>query len=453
MSVNDESETVIDLTGHAHPDDSVRVGRWSLTMAFWAMFSAMFWLYIAVASNAAVGTVNTLIGMVLTIATYGLINSILSRHAIKTGQTISLFSRGIFGSVGSGLAALLFAVTAIYYAVFEGSIIAVALQEYFGGNIKLWYLAVVVYAVPLVAGGVQNWLDKLNGILLPLYLLGLVAIIIGATVKQGYPTGWLNHTVAAGSLPGWLTSYLIYMGVWVMMMYTFEFARLGKRSDAKFHGRVTFGWVFYALTFGLNGLIGIYLVSAWGLDSTETGIVTAVISSLGFFGVLVIVISQTRINTANYYSASTNLQDLATLTTGKVTPRFVWVLVAGVLAYLFMLTDVLSYLLRALAWQGVFVTSWVAIALASLYFAQRRQPAAGEGIDTSPRRGLSALGWPVLAWIVSSGIGIALTEQTALPVMAALAPIITVIVAVVLYVPAARRAVPQNNPSSADSAA
>lgn len=59
----------------------------------------------------------------------------------------------------------------------------------------------------------------------------------------------------------------------------------------------------------------------------------------------------------------------------------------------------------------------------------------------------------MLAWIVSSGIGIALTEQTALPVMAALAPIITVIVAVVLYVPAARRAVPQNNPSSADSAA
>lgn len=189
-------------------------------MAFWAMFSAMFWLYIAVASNAAVGTVNTLIGMVLTVATYGLINSVLSRHAIKTGQTISLFSREIFGSVGSGLAALLFAVTAIYYAVCEGSIIAVALQEYFGGNLKLWYLVVVLYAIPLVAGGVQNWLDKLNGVLLPLYLLGLAAIIIGATVKQGYPSDWLTHTVAAGSLPGWLNSYLIYMGVWVMMMYT-----------------------------------------------------------------------------------------------------------------------------------------------------------------------------------------------------------------------------------------
>ncbi|KQU01929.1 permease [Rhodococcus sp. Leaf7] len=437
MTLDDGKGMTIEPHETARPPASDRVGRWSVTMAFWAMFSAMFWLYIAVASNAAVGTVNTLVGMALTIATYGIINSVLARHAIKTGQTISLFSRGIFGPVGSGLAALLFAVTAIYYAVFEGSIIAVALQEYFGGNLKLWYLVVVIYAIPLVAGGVRNWLDKLNGVLLPLYVVGLVAIVIGATVKQGYPTGWLGHTVAAGPLPGWMTSYLIYMGVWVMMMYTFDFARLGKPEDAKFHGTVTFGWVFYALTFGLNGLIGIYLVSAWDLDSTETGVVTAVINSLGLLGVIVIVISQTRINTANYYSASANLQDLWAMMSGKATPRFLWVVVSGIVAYLFMLTDVLTYLLRALAWQGVFVTSWVAIALASLYFA-RRVAAAGSTSPTTSR-GLTALGWPVLAWVVSSGIGIAMTEQTASPAMALLAPIITVVLAIILYLPATRR--------------
>lgn len=35
--------------------ESGRLSRWSLTMAWWAMFSAMFWLYIAVASAGAVG--------------------------------------------------------------------------------------------------------------------------------------------------------------------------------------------------------------------------------------------------------------------------------------------------------------------------------------------------------------------------------------------------------------
>ena len=38
-----------------------------------------------------------------------------------------------------------------------------------------------------------------------------------------------------------------------------------------------------------------------------------------------------------------------------------------------MLTNVLSYLLKALAWQGVFVTAWVAIALVALYFNRREQ--------------------------------------------------------------------------------
>ena len=35
----------------------------------------------------------------------------------------------------------------------------------------------------------------------------------------------------------------------------------------------------------------------------------------------------------------------------------------GALVYLIMLTDVLSYILRALNWQGVFVVAWVGIAL------------------------------------------------------------------------------------------
>jgi len=43
--------------------------------------------------------------------------------------------------------------------------VAHALHGYFGfGDIKVWYLFVVLYSVPLVMGGGRNWLDKLNGI-------------------------------------------------------------------------------------------------------------------------------------------------------------------------------------------------------------------------------------------------------------------------------------------------
>lgn len=114
-------------------------------------------------------------------------------------------------------------------------------------------------------------------------------------------------------------------------------------------------------------------------------------------------------------------------------------MVSGVVAYLFMLTDVLSYLLRALAWQGVFVTAWVAIALASLYFTNQRSADLTDAPAFPGRQGLPALGWPVVAWIVSSGASIALTEQTALPVLASLAPIVPIALAVLLYVPAVKR--------------
>lgn len=406
-----------------------KVPRWSLTMAWWALFSAMFWIYIAVASAGAVGVPNTIIGMALTIATYGVINSILTKFAARTGLSVEEFSRSLFGLVGSALATLIYAATAIYYAVFEGSIIAVAFESFFGGSRIMWYAIVVIYAIPLVAGGVQNWLDKLNGFLLPIYFAGLVAVVIAATAIRGVPTDWIGSAAAASPTPGWITSYLIYMGVWVMMMYTFDYARLGKQKDEKFHASLSFGWVFYAFTFGLNGLVGIYIMSAWNLEATETGVVQAFISSLGIFGLLVIFISQTRINTANYYLASLNLGAFVERVFKLRLPRFVWVLVSGAIAFLFMLTDVLSYLLKALAWQGVFVTAWVAIAL--VYIALNRNR-LGHLPEVRPEK-LKRVSGGAVAWIVSSAVGIFLTEQTWSVVAAQFAPLVTVALASGLY--------------------
>lgn len=408
--------------------DGQRTGRWSLAMAWWALFSAMFWLYIAVASAGAVGITDTVIGMVLTIASYGAINAVLARFGARTGLTVDLFSRSLFGVLGSAVATLIFAATAIYYAVFEGSVIAVAFQSYFGGPMKIWYLAIVLYALPLVAGGVQNWLDRLNGWLLPFYCAGLIAAVIATAARAGTPRVWPHGT--AGGIPGWLSSYLIYMGVYIMMMYTFDYARHGRPQDERFHANVTFGWVFYLFTFAVNGFIGIYLVYTWGEGGTETGVAQAMVKALGFAGLLVIFVSQTRINSANYYLASTNLDAFAARVFRLHLPRWAWVIVSGVIAYVFMLTNVLSYLLKAVAWQGVFVTAWVAIAL--VYIALSRRTAGVTSSGTLPEvaeRRLPPLTAGALVWVVASAIGIYLTQQKSSADLAALAPLITVAIA------------------------
>ncbi|WP_159775293.1 purine-cytosine permease family protein [Streptomyces sp. HM190] len=428
-----------DYSRHVVPE-TARSGRWSLAMAWWALFSAMFWLYIAVSVAQAVGSRDAVIGMVLSVGVYGLVNSVLTRHAVRNGLTVSLLSRRIFGNLGAAVAPLLFGATAVYYAVFEGSIIAVALQKYFApdSDIRLWYLVVVLYAMPLVIGGVQVWLDKLNGFLLPFYVIGLVYIVVAAGNAHGFSDGFL-HIPSPGpaSVPGWLWAFCIYMGVWIMMMYTIDYARFGKKKDATFHGVVTFGYVFYAATFLANGLVGLFIMNTVypGLAASEVGLVDATLEVSGFVGLVVIFVSQTRINTANYYLASTNLEAFAARYLRLRWPRLAWVGIAGALVYLLMLTDVLSYLLRALAWQGVAVVAWVAIALTHIAVAPRDPHGL---VEFRPGRVPAFLpgAWAIL---VATAVGIFITEEgTPGSWYVLTAPLITFALAAAVYAVALR---------------
>lgn len=406
--------------------ESRRTPRWSLWSAWWALFSAMIWLYVASASANAVGVPSTIVGMILATATYSIAAIVFQRFAARTGLSVELFSRSLFGKIGSIFAALIFGATALYYAVFEGSIIAIAFQSYFGGPIKLWYLLVVIYATPLAFGGVERWLDRLNGYLLPLYLLGMVAAIVVTATHRPVKRGWLTQSVqhVSGSLPGWLTSYLIYIGFLVLMMYTMDYARLGHRRDRGFHDVFTFGWVFYAATFVGNGLAGLYLMVAWKTTAAESGAAQALVGALGFIGVLVVLVSQTRINTANYFMASLNLEEFSWRAFRLSLPRWIWVLVTGALAFLLMLTNVVSYLLAALSWQGIFITAWVAIALT--YIATNRGSGRLPEVDMESLPALSA---GMFAWVLSSAVGLLLLE-VGNPVWAQLSPIVTTVVAV-----------------------
>jgi purine-cytosine permease-like protein len=426
-ATEDYSIHVVPLTG--------RAGRGSLSMAWWAVFSALFYLYVAVSVDQAVGSTNAVIGMVLASVVTGLIAGVLVRYSIRTGLTVALLSRRLFGYLGGVLTPLVLAATAIYYAVFEGSIIAVALQRFFApdSDIRLWYFVAVVYAIPLAAGGVRSWLDRLNGLLLPLYLVGLVALVVAAGVQHGFDTPFLNTPEpATTSVPGWVTAFCIYMGIWVTTLYAVDYARLGRPSDAGFHARVSFGIPFFLATFLLNGLIGIFVTTVVLPDqaASETGIVDATLGVLGFAGLVLIVVSQTRINTANYYVASTNLQGFVERAFRLRLPRSAWTAIAGAIAFLFMLTDVLSYLLTALAWQGVFVVAWVATALTHIAHARPDRDGLPEFRPGRLRRVLPG----TVAWVVSSVVGIVLTEiGPAGAWYSTVAPLITFVLAAALY--------------------
>ncbi|AQH02042.1 hypothetical protein A9R05_21770 [Burkholderia sp. KK1] len=402
QAIDDYSRHVVPLTA--------RSGRWGLTMAFWAVASALFFLYISVVVAQTVGTVDAIIGIVISVALFGVVNNIFSKRAISNGLTVGLLSRRLFGGVGAIITTLLLGMTAVYFAVFEGSIIAVALKQYFGPNIDIrwWYLLVVLYALPLVIGGVQVWLDKLNGALLPLCVIGIVVIVVAAGKLNGFSMSFLKIPATTKvALPGWLWATIVYMGDFAQMMFTIDYARFGKPKDAKFHGTMTFGPVFYIAAFLVNGLVGIFLMNTVfpGLKASENGVAEAIISASGVFGLVFIILSQTRINTANYYLASVNLGGFAARAFGLRLPRIVWVGVAGLLVYALMLTNVFSYLLKALAWQGSAITAWVAIALT--HYMLEKDSRNGPEFRPGRVRQVTPGAW---AFLISTAAGIALIE-------------------------------------------
>ena len=75
----------------------------------------------------------------------------------------------------------------------------------------------------LIFGSVQRWLDKFNGVLLPFYLGGLLLAVVLATREYGYSDAWLAFGPAGGPVAGgWWDAYVYYMGVWILMMFTFD---------------------------------------------------------------------------------------------------------------------------------------------------------------------------------------------------------------------------------------
>jgi purine-cytosine permease-like protein len=409
-----------------------RLSAPKMALAWSAVMAAMFWIVVAAGASLVVGTVQALIGLVLAVLVHGGLCFVVSRTAAATGLTVGLFSRVLFGYRGAAIATLALALTGTWFAVFEGSVLAVAAQAQFGGPVQLWYAVVTACAIPLAVGGVRVWLEKVNAFLLPIFAVGVVATVVWASIEYGYNSAWLTagpQTPTPMAGPGWLFVFAIYMGVFSNMLYTFDFARMGRVADTRTNGLHTFGFTFYFLTILVNGAVGIYLVHTLPLaEVSEAGLVQGIVKLMGIFGLIFIVATQTKINTANFYVGSANFESFFSRTFGLNLSRTFWVLVVGVVSFAVMIMNIFSFINTWLAYQGTILVAWVGIAL--VFIVVRRR--AGDGaFEFRPGRvhGVNPAG--VVAWIVSSGVGIYLIASGS-PVASTWALVITFALSVLI---------------------
>lgn len=175
---------------------------------------------------------------------------------------------------------------------------------------------------------------------------------------------------------------------------------------------MTFGWLFYLLAFLVNGLLGILLVSTFGIDfaqlaGQESALPVEIVGLTGLLGLALIVITQMRINTVNLYLASTNLQSFFSRLFRLNLPRTVWVVVACGIGYLLMLTNVFSYVLDALNYQGIAIVAWVGVALAHVNYL-RGHHLKLDGLEFRPGRIPPFNPGGIAAWVLATAVGLVL---------------------------------------------
>lgn len=427
-----------DYTNHVVPL-TARQSRWAVLGGWWSIASAMAFLYYGALAANLVGTQQALIGLGLVVVAYSLLGGFASTASIRRGLNAMLLTREIFGIRGAALTPLICGLGGLYYAVFESSVMAAALQAYFQVfDIRVWYAIVIVAMLPLMLGGMQTWLNKLNNWTLPVYFTGVTAAVVVAGIRFGWNGDWFTMTPELsdpGSIPGWLTTFILFMGIWLLIPDTPEFARFGRVQDTKFHARVTFGWAFYLLAFGFNGLAGILIVALAAPNTAiaESAVTSGIVASLGLVGLIIVLVSQVRINSANFYVASICFERVVSHLGSRNLPRRGWVVLIAVVTFLLMLTNVFSYITTALAWQGILTVAWVGIVVVHL-LAVTREPEIRASRLPQLARGF-------LVWLVSAGLGLTALEFGTAST-AAVAPLISLIASVALYlllIPGLRR--------------
>lgn len=132
-----------------------------------------------------------------------------------------------------------------------------------------------------------------------------------------------------------------------------------------------------------------------------------IVGLTGVVGLLLIVITQMRINTVNLYLGSTNFQSFFSRVFRLNLPRTVWVVVACVIGYLMMLTNVFGYVLDALNYQGIAIVAWVGVALAHVAYLRGQQDRL-ERMEFRPGRIPTFNPGGVGAWVAATAVGVGL---------------------------------------------
>lgn len=376
----------------------------------------------------------------------------LAYYGARYNIDLDLITRGSgFGYYGSVITSVIFASFTFIFFALEGSIMAQGLEYAVGLPLWLGYLVSTLVIIPLVIYGMKV-LAKLQSWTNPLWLLLMVAPLVFLIVKDPDSVQrWLSYEGTSGS---GLSTAAVMLGAGVCLSLM---GQIGEQIDyLRFMPPRTAenrrawwtsvvmagpGWVvFGAVKQAIGVFMAVYILDAVGAAASVEPIeqFTGVFKELMPpwlvvpLALVLVVLSQVKINVTNAYSGSLAWTNSFTRVTKRYPGRLVFVLVNLAIALVLMEADMFSFLNNILSFYSNCAMAWVvtvATDIAINKFVLKLSPKQPEF-----RRGMLYAVNPVgvVSFLASSGLSIAVYFGLFGNALQPYSPLVAVVIAVVL---------------------
>lgn len=404
--------------------DSHRKWHWlSIGNVLIGVATAMFFMAWGGELTGKYGGSTTILAMVIGTIVIGGAGFLFSQLGVRYGLSSNLLSREPYGQYGSAIATFIYAFNYLMFYAFEGAIMISAITSYFPHTSKaLIYIVFTVFMILLAVYGMKL-MARLMWITLPVYLLGLILLFV------------LNPKIGTLSLPAWTAAHHAFsitaLGGAIATVFALitmstqgaDYGRMLKAEHAKI-GSLALGFGVMFVTFCVVTLLGSYIGTSIG--QTNPG--KYFVSTLGLFGLFVVLLTQIRINVVNMYSGSlaySNSLDMINVRT-RTWIRSVCAAVVAIAGVLLIAFGIFEHLLEVLTIEGLFIMSWGASVI-SYYWLSGRNKAEKPRIALTDLRKFEPIGMTTL--IVSLVISIPLEFGVLGSELSTLAPFINIVLA------------------------
>jgi signal transduction histidine kinase/CheY-like chemotaxis protein/purine-cytosine permease-like protein len=314
----------------------------------------------------------------------------IAYYAAKYNIDMDLLTRGAgFGYIGSTITSLIYASFTFTLFALEASIMSLALELYFQIPLAFAHLISAVVVIPLVTYGITN-INRLQLWTQPLWLF-LLALPYGAVLikEHGALPDLLNF---AGSDPGGSQFSWLSFGAATTIAFAM-IAQIGEQVDfLRFlpektrANRVRWwsavivagpGWIVFGVLRQLGGALLAFLAIRAGVNIAHAHEPTQMFlmayryvtdnSALAFTAtVLLVVVSQIKINVTNAYAGSLAWSNFFSRLTHSHPGRVVWLVFNVAIALLLMELGLFSALERVLGLFSNVAIAWIGALVADL---------------------------------------------------------------------------------------